>query len=128
MGQLVGLCSDGQRVASVLLGYPTHVAAICDPGELVREQGTNQVAVAVHLPVFQAVFHFDDLVDVERVVPARTETDFPCVPGCFLIICGALADDVPKLALTHETPPATEIPAPDHLDQLRRRFGRLGNG
>jgi hypothetical protein len=35
---------------------------------------------------------------------------------------------VPPLALTHTTPPAGEGPTPDHFDDLRRRFGRLGNG
>jgi hypothetical protein len=36
--------------------------------------------------------------------------------------------DVPKLALTHTDPPAAELSAPDHLDELRRRYGQLGNG
>ena len=35
---------------------------------------------------------------------------------------------MPKIALTHTTPPTETVPSPDHLDQLRRRFGRLGNG
>jgi len=35
---------------------------------------------------------------------------------------------VPRIALAPTAPPA-DVPAnPDHLDQLRRRFGRLGNG
>jgi hypothetical protein len=34
----------------------------------------------------------------------------------------------PKIALTHTTPPADAVPNADHLDQLRRRFGQLGNG
>jgi hypothetical protein len=33
-----------------------------------------------------------------------------------------------KIALTHVGPPATALPCTDHLDELRRRFGRLGNG
>jgi hypothetical protein len=36
--------------------------------------------------------------------------------------------NVPKLALTHTAPPAAELSAPDHLDDLRWRYGRLGNG
>jgi len=36
--------------------------------------------------------------------------------------------DVPRIALTHKTPPKTNTPTPDHLDDLRRRYGRLGNG
>jgi hypothetical protein len=36
--------------------------------------------------------------------------------------------DVPRIALTHTAPPAAAIPAPDHLEDLRRRFGHLGNG
>jgi hypothetical protein len=36
--------------------------------------------------------------------------------------------DVPKLALTNMAPPATEIPSSDHLDDLRKRYGPLGNG
>jgi hypothetical protein len=36
--------------------------------------------------------------------------------------------DVPKLVLTHKTPPAAELSAPDHLDDLRQRYGPLGNG
>jgi hypothetical protein len=35
---------------------------------------------------------------------------------------------VPPLLLTHKTPPTVEGPTPDHFDDLRRRFGRLGNG
>jgi hypothetical protein len=33
-----------------------------------------------------------------------------------------------KIALTHSAPPAVEIPTSNHLDDLRRRYGRLGNG
>ena len=36
--------------------------------------------------------------------------------------------DVPKIVLAHKTPPAEDLPLPDHLDDLRRRYGRLGNG
>jgi hypothetical protein len=36
--------------------------------------------------------------------------------------------DVPKLALTHTAPPAAEFSAPDHLDDLRKRYGPLGSG
>jgi hypothetical protein len=36
--------------------------------------------------------------------------------------------NVPKLALTHTAAPAGQMPGSDHLDDLRRRFGRLGNG
>jgi hypothetical protein len=36
--------------------------------------------------------------------------------------------DTPKTPLTQTTPPADAGPHPDYLDQLRRRFGRLGNG
>jgi hypothetical protein len=35
--------------------------------------------------------------------------------------------DIPRIALSH-TAPAKDAPGPDHLDQLRRRFGGLGNG
>jgi hypothetical protein len=35
--------------------------------------------------------------------------------------------EVPKMALSHSTPPAAELPGPDHLNDLRRRYGRLGN-
>ena len=35
---------------------------------------------------------------------------------------------VPKLALTHAAPPNDESPTPDHLDNLRQRYGQLGNG
>ena len=38
------------------------------------------------------------------------------------------ATAAPKIALGHTAPPADEIPTPDHLDQLRKRFGQLGNG
>jgi hypothetical protein len=34
----------------------------------------------------------------------------------------------PKIVLAHSAPPVAEIPTPDHLDDLRRRYGRLGNG
>src|SRR5262249_21412051 len=34
----------------------------------------------------------------------------------------------PQIALTHETPPADAGASVDHLDRLRRRFGRLGKG
>jgi len=34
----------------------------------------------------------------------------------------------PKIALTHSAPPVAEAPTPDLLDDLRRRYGRLGNG
>jgi hypothetical protein len=34
----------------------------------------------------------------------------------------------PKIALSQTTPPLEDIALRDHLDQLRRRFGRLGNG
>jgi len=34
----------------------------------------------------------------------------------------------PKIPLTQATPPADAIPPADHLDQLRQRFGQLGNG
>jgi hypothetical protein len=34
----------------------------------------------------------------------------------------------PKIALTQTTPPADALPNADYLDQLRRRFGELGNG
>ena len=36
--------------------------------------------------------------------------------------------NVPKLALTHAAPPDPEPPTPDHLDDLRQRYRRLGNG
>jgi hypothetical protein len=36
--------------------------------------------------------------------------------------------EVPKITLSHSKPPPMELPAPDHLDDLRRRYGRLGNG
>jgi hypothetical protein len=36
--------------------------------------------------------------------------------------------DVPKVTLAHSAPPAAEAPSSDHLDDLRRRYGRLGNG
>jgi hypothetical protein len=34
----------------------------------------------------------------------------------------------PKIVLTQSIPPVTEVAPRNHLDQLRRRFGRLGNG
>jgi hypothetical protein len=34
----------------------------------------------------------------------------------------------PKIPLTHTTPPSDAIANADHLDQLRKRFGQLGNG
>src|SRR5262249_31551783 len=34
----------------------------------------------------------------------------------------------PKIALAHSAPPAAEIPTSDHLNDLRQRYGRLGNG
>jgi hypothetical protein len=34
----------------------------------------------------------------------------------------------PKIALTRTTPPLDTGAPADHLDRLRRRFGRLGNG
>jgi hypothetical protein len=36
--------------------------------------------------------------------------------------------DVPKIVLAHKTPPKLGTATPDHLDDLRRRYGRLGNG
>jgi hypothetical protein len=36
--------------------------------------------------------------------------------------------DVPKLALTHTAPPTAALLTADHLDDLRRRYGRLGTG
>jgi hypothetical protein len=36
--------------------------------------------------------------------------------------------DVPKIVLTHRAPPAEDMPLPNHLNGLRRRYGRLGNG
>jgi hypothetical protein len=35
---------------------------------------------------------------------------------------------VPKIILAHSTPPTAANPTPDHLDDLRRRYGRLRNG
>jgi hypothetical protein len=35
--------------------------------------------------------------------------------------------DVPRIVLTHKTPPRADGTS-DHLDDLRRRYGRLGNG
>jgi hypothetical protein len=34
----------------------------------------------------------------------------------------------PRISLTQTAPPATALPDPDPLHELRRRFGRLGNG
>jgi hypothetical protein len=34
----------------------------------------------------------------------------------------------PKITLAQTTPPVEEVPFSNHLDQLRRRFGHLGNG
>jgi hypothetical protein len=36
--------------------------------------------------------------------------------------------DTPTIPLTQATPPADAVPPADHLDQLRQRFGQLGNG
>jgi hypothetical protein len=36
--------------------------------------------------------------------------------------------DVPKLALTRTVPPTADQPTPDHLDDLRQRYGHLGKG
>jgi len=36
--------------------------------------------------------------------------------------------DVPKMVLTSKAPPVEAMPLPNHLDDLRRRYGRLGNG
>ena len=38
------------------------------------------------------------------------------------------ATPAPPIALRQTTPPKPPGPDPDHLDQLRQRFGRLGNG
>jgi hypothetical protein len=35
---------------------------------------------------------------------------------------------VPRIELTCKTPPRADRTIPDHLDALRRRYGRLGNG
>jgi hypothetical protein len=35
---------------------------------------------------------------------------------------------LPKTVLTQTTPPLDPVAPGDHLDRLRRRFGRLGNG
>ena len=34
----------------------------------------------------------------------------------------------PKIPLSHTAPPTEAIPNTDHIDQLRKRFGQLGNG
>jgi hypothetical protein len=36
--------------------------------------------------------------------------------------------DVPRIALVHSTPPLWQIPTADHFDDLRKRYGHLGNG
>jgi hypothetical protein len=36
--------------------------------------------------------------------------------------------DVPKIVLTSKPPPAADMPTSDLLNDLRRRYGRLGNG
>ena len=36
--------------------------------------------------------------------------------------------DIPKIVLTYQTPPTADMATPDHLDDLRRRYRRLGNG
>ncbi len=36
--------------------------------------------------------------------------------------------DVPHIVLTSKAPATVDMPIPDHLDDLRRRYGRLGNG
>jgi hypothetical protein len=36
--------------------------------------------------------------------------------------------DVPQILLTCKTPPKTDTATFNHLDELRRRYGRLGNG
>jgi hypothetical protein len=36
--------------------------------------------------------------------------------------------DVPQIVLTQQTPPTADPATADHLDDLRRRYGRLGNG
>ena len=36
--------------------------------------------------------------------------------------------DVPKITLAHSAPPAIAIPTLDYLDDLRKRYGTLGNG
>jgi hypothetical protein len=35
--------------------------------------------------------------------------------------------DAPKIVLTHKVPLTEDMPLPNHLDDLRRRYGRLGN-
>ena len=37
-------------------------------------------------------------------------------------------NEVPRIVLTHKTPPKADTATPDHLDDLRRRYRRLGNG
>jgi hypothetical protein len=36
--------------------------------------------------------------------------------------------EVPQIVLTNKTPPKPDTASSDHLDDLRRRYGRLGNG
>jgi hypothetical protein len=36
--------------------------------------------------------------------------------------------DVPKIVLNSKTPPNSDVATSDYLDDLRRRYGRLGNG
>jgi len=36
--------------------------------------------------------------------------------------------NAPRIVLTQKTPPTAEMATPDHLHDLRRRYGRLGNG
>jgi hypothetical protein len=38
------------------------------------------------------------------------------------------AAEVPKIVLTNKAPPKADMATHDHLDDLRRRYGRLGNG
>jgi len=81
VGQPVCLDGDRQSVASVLLGDLADVAVIRNPGELVRQQGADQVALAVHLQVVLAVLHVHHLVNVQRLVPAGADAVLPRVPG-----------------------------------------------
>jgi hypothetical protein len=39
-----------------------------------------------------------------------------------------LTVDVPRIVLTQQTPLTADLATADHLDDLRRRYGRLGNG
>jgi hypothetical protein len=36
--------------------------------------------------------------------------------------------EVPRIVLTNKAPPKMDAATPDHLDDLRHRYGRLGNG